>query len=123
MKTSILPWLLTAASPAIASASAAVGQVFLYGAEAVRPTTSETVDPATARLILAQRLGLSQFHSIADAGDDAIRQVDSYGGRAQQLFGWGGHEQSRSRVMIVVEGIKDPLSMSLQTTEEGAHAC
>jgi hypothetical protein len=113
MKTSILPWLL-AALPAIASASAAVGQVFLYDAEAVRPTTAETVDPATARLILAQRLGLSQFHSIADAGDAAIRQVNSYGGQSQELFGWGGHEESKARVMIVVEGIRDPLSMYIR---------
>jgi hypothetical protein len=110
MKTSILPWLL-AASPAIASASPAVGQVFLYDAEALRPTTSETINPATARLILAQRLGLSQFHSIAGADDEAIRQVDSYGGRNQQLFGWGSHEESRARVMIVVEGVQEPLGM------------
>jgi hypothetical protein len=110
MRVSVLSWLL-AAGPAIASASAAAGQVFLFDVEAAPQQTAETIDPATARLILAQRLDLSQFHSIADADDEAIRLVNDFGGQTQQLFGSGSHVESRSRVMIVVEGIQDPLGM------------
>jgi hypothetical protein len=110
MRLSVASWLL-AAGPAIVSASAAAGQVFLYDAEAAPQRTSEPIDPATARLILAQRLDLSQFHSIADADDEAIRLVNAYGGQTQQLFGWGNQDESRSMVMIVVEGVQDPISM------------
>jgi hypothetical protein len=104
--------LLCAVSSTIAAAATA-GQVFLYDGKAtVRPTTLATIDAETARLILAQRLDLSQFHTISGADEEAIRHVNAFGGQTQQLF-TNAHDESRSRVMIVVEGVQDPLSMCM----------
>ncbi|KAF2435847.1 hypothetical protein EJ08DRAFT_645529 [Tothia fuscella] len=108
MRIPTASWLLCAVSPAIAATSTPA-QIFLYDGEAtVRPTSPETIDAATARLILAQRLELSQYHSISEVDDERIRQINTYGGQRQELFSSNTHDDGRSRVMIVVEGVQDP---------------
>jgi len=112
MRISTPSWLLCAVLPAIATASSQ-GRVYLYDdaetASQLRTAEFVTVDPATVRLILAQRLDLSHFHTVADANDEAIRHVNAYGGQSQHLFGLDSHEESKSRVMIVVDHVEDPL--------------
>lgn len=111
MRLSSLQVLLCAASSSVSAASAAA-KVFLYDHDASsRPAPSqETVDAATARLILAQRLDLAQFHTIASADEEAIRQINSFGAEQQTLFGHDRHTEHTSRVLIVVEGVQEPSS-------------
>ncbi|KAF1912342.1 hypothetical protein BDU57DRAFT_459285 [Ampelomyces quisqualis] len=62
-----------------------------------------TVSPETARLIIAQRLGLSRFHSVEHADADAIRHINTYGGRQQKLFGGYDADRSRAHLLMWIE--------------------
>lgn len=62
-------------------------------------------------MILAQRLGLGQFHTISQADDESIRQVNAFSSQQQALFGHERHAEPFSRVMIVVEGMDETSSM------------
>jgi hypothetical protein len=66
---------------------------------AARPTVS----PETARLIIAQRLGLSRFHSIEHADAETIRHINEFGGRQPKLFGEEDADRSRAHLLVWVE--------------------
>ncbi|OAG21719.1 hypothetical protein CC77DRAFT_1019623 [Alternaria alternata] len=66
---------------------------------AARPTVS----PETARLIIAQRLGLSRFHSVEHADAETIRHINTYGGRQQKLFGGDDAEQTKAHLLVWAE--------------------
>ncbi|KAF1941611.1 hypothetical protein EJ02DRAFT_377347 [Clathrospora elynae] len=61
------------------------------------------VSPETARLILAQRLGVSRFHSLEHADAETIRHINAYGGRQQKLFGADDAESSKAHLLVWVE--------------------
>ncbi|KAF2831386.1 hypothetical protein CC86DRAFT_342169 [Ophiobolus disseminans] len=65
-------------------------------ATAARPSVS----PNTARLIVAQRLGLSRFHSIEHPDAESIRHINAYGGRQPKLFGAKHSDRSRAHLLI-----------------------
>ncbi|KAJ4988063.1 arsenate reductase [Stagonosporopsis vannaccii] len=95
-----LSWGLVASSLYCTAASAKNGHVFTFDAsETHAAPASSPIDPETARLILAQRLGLSRFHSIKDADAEAIKNINVYGGRQQKLF---GEEADTSRAQLLV---------------------
>jgi hypothetical protein len=62
-----------------------------------------SVSLETARLIIAQRLGLSRFHSIEHADAEAIRHINAYGGRQQKLFGGEDADRSRAHLLMWIE--------------------
>ncbi|KAH7087069.1 hypothetical protein FB567DRAFT_629106 [Paraphoma chrysanthemicola] len=68
-------------------------------ATAARPS----VTPETARLIIAQRLGLSRYHSIQHADEEAIRHINAYGGKQQKLFGAQDSSRSRAHLLMWIE--------------------
>lgn len=95
-----LSWGVVASTLYCAAAAAKNGHVFTFdGSENHAAPASSPIDPETARLILAQRLGLSRFHSIKDASAEAIKTINTYGGRQQKLF---GEEAARSRAQLLV---------------------
>lgn len=70
-------------------------------------TTPDTVDPDTARLIFAQRLGLSQFHTLGDVDETTLRHINAYGGQGQELFGLSSQRGERSRAFLMIEGARE----------------
>ena len=60
-------------------------------------------------MILAQRLGLSRFHSIKDADAAAIKSINTYGGRHQKLFGEDA-DTSRARLLMWVDDASEDLA-------------
>jgi hypothetical protein len=103
--------LLTSIASHAAVAAASNGHVFIYDPvrNAAAPDQAPSLSPDTARLILAQRLGVSQYHSIGDtAGDDEIiPHLNAYGG-IQELF-TDDHTQDKSfaHALVWVEGVDD----------------
>ncbi|KAI2477002.1 DUF3844 multi-domain protein [Pyrenophora tritici-repentis] len=69
---------------------------------AARPT----VTPETARLIIAQRLGLSRFHAIEHADAETIRHINTYGGPQQKLFGTEDDHVSRAHLLVWAEDVE-----------------
>ncbi|EMD94266.1 hypothetical protein COCC4DRAFT_79511 [Bipolaris maydis ATCC 48331] len=68
---------------------------------AARPTVS----PETARLIIAQRLGLSRFHSLEHADADTIHHINTYGGKRQPLFGADDADVSKAHLLVWAEDV------------------
>ncbi|ORY15022.1 hypothetical protein BCR34DRAFT_585369 [Clohesyomyces aquaticus] len=92
---------------ACSAASPKAGLVYVYDPDT--PATSQqspSVSPETARLILAQRLGLSQFHSIKDASDELIGQLNAFGGRQQRPFGVD-NIRNKAQALIWIEDVDD----------------
>jgi hypothetical protein len=91
-----------------AVAAATTGHVFTYDVNAkAAPQQAPEVSPEAARLILAQRLGLSKYHSIENADDDLISHLNAYGGR-QELFRDANVQDSISAHLLVwIEDVED----------------
>ncbi|EMC95248.1 hypothetical protein BAUCODRAFT_123711 [Baudoinia panamericana UAMH 10762] len=87
-------------------AGAATGHVYVYdGAEAERQqaTASRSLSPVQARLVLAQRAGVEDYHSADLREDGVLRAINDFG-RRRSLFA----EQELSRkALLLVEGVRD----------------
>ena len=86
-----------------------LGEALVYTSESwsrqalVEPPS---ISPHTARLLLAQRLGLSQYHSLQDPDDLTLDILNTYGGTQQHIF---AHDeeglQGAEKLLLVVEGV------------------
>jgi len=118
MRLSSIQWLLCTASSTVNAASAAK---VLYldsnpDASTSPPARDQIVSPDTARLILAQRLGVGQYHSVAGADEEAIQQINAFGSQQQALFGQDKHKDQVSRLLVMVEGVDYDAEKEIQTT-------
>ncbi|KAB2574474.1 putative endoplasmic reticulum membrane protein [Lasiodiplodia theobromae] len=94
----------------LAAAAAPQARVFVQDLDApahLGTQTAPTLSPDTARLIFAQRLGLSQYHSLKHTDDDTIQYINDFGGSRHQLFDDDQLGDEAKHVMLVVEGVKD----------------
>ncbi|KAJ4344178.1 hypothetical protein N0V95_006293 [Ascochyta clinopodiicola] len=109
-----LSWSLAASALYCAAAASKTGHVFTFdGTNNHAAPASSPIDPETARLILAQRLGLSRFHSIHDADADAIKNINAFGGRQQKLFGEQA-DTSRAQLLVWLEDAEESLVAELR---------
>ncbi|KAK7545535.1 hypothetical protein IWX49DRAFT_563483 [Phyllosticta citricarpa] len=104
--------LLGLVVPVVSSAS--LGHVYLHDLSAppANRDTAPTLTPDTARLIFAQRLGLSQYHNIKTIDNDAVRYINDFGGDRHRLFGQDQLVDESKQVMVVVEGVKGGAGMT-----------
>ena len=100
--------LLLATLTTVASASDALVYTFDRTPPSQR-STPPSISPESARLFLAHRLGLSQFHNLEDADEDTLRLLNDYGGSQAPLFEAG--DKHIRRLLVIVEGLDDPASM------------
>ena len=71
-----------------------------------------TVTPSTARLIFAQRLGVSDFHSLADVDSKDIEALNIYSPPRQvSLLDSEADDSSRRAVVFFLEDVEDPRGM------------
>lgn len=72
--------------------------------------TSEppSVSPAAARLLFAQRLGLSQYHTIDRADEKTIELINRFGGSHERIFNDGHERRPDQKVLIFVENVERP---------------
>jgi hypothetical protein len=78
----VLPLLVGAVQAASETAKVYIFQESRY------PTSSNTptLIPEEARLVIAQRLGVSRYHSLGDVSNDALLHINAFGGPQTQLF-------------------------------------
>ena len=67
-----------------------------------------SLNPENTRLLLAHRLGLSQYHSLKDADERTISLINNFGGKQDLLFNQHEKEDDAQRVLVFVEGIQNP---------------
>lgn len=106
------PLAVLSLASAVAQVYAASPEAYVYLSDASQQhhTKPPSKSPHEARLLLAQRLGLSSYHSLGDASESTIEYLNVYGGAQKQLF----HEiqwQHPSRLLAVIEGVEHPEGM------------
>lgn len=96
LHTGLLLPLLAGAAYAIPDA-----KVYLFPQdEASTPSHPPALSPEEARLVFAQRLGVSQYHSLDRADDDALSYINRFGGRQKQPFEAGDHGEAAELVLF-----------------------
>jgi hypothetical protein len=84
------------------------------GSSKHRPSSDPpSVSPTTARLLFAQRLGLSHYHSIDQADEDTIELINQFGGKHGQLFIDRDESQLDQKVLVFVENVERPKGTKL----------
>lgn len=81
------------------------GQVFLND-ESRRLSHSSAIDLSTARSILVQILGLSQFYTLNSSNRQVIEQVNKFDSPSLEIFGTSQHKGGRA--LVIVEGFSSP---------------
>ena len=76
----------------------------------ISPASSkaQSISPQTARLLLAQRLGLSQYHDLGVADEDTLEVLNTYGGPQQSAFGdeEPSRQQRTDKLLFIIEGVE-----------------
>ena len=91
-------------------ASTVAGEAFVYTSESwLRQTPADppSISPNTARLLFAQRLGLSQYHSLQDTDESTLEILNVYGGKQQQIFTQKERSWDAEKLLLVVEGVDE----------------
>jgi len=100
LSTTLLPALLGTASAASESASVYI----LQGSSSPNPSNPPTLTPEQARLVFAQRLGISQYHGLGDAKESTLSYINQFGGRQEEsLFGDDASQDQAAELVLVVE--------------------
>lgn len=116
-----LSWGFITSSLYCAASAAQQGNVYLFDpVPKTSPQAATTVDATTARLILAQRLGLSRFHTIERSrSEESLKQINAFGGQHQKLFGGEPADRTQAHALVWIEGVEDAAGMhalGLQTS-------
>ncbi|KAF2836337.1 hypothetical protein M501DRAFT_997096 [Patellaria atrata CBS 101060] len=72
-----------------------------------RRPEGEELSAETARLVFAQRLGLSRYHSLKGQDGRVIQQISDFSARPQQLFGEGSFNPEEPKVIVIVEDVEN----------------
>ena len=65
------------------------------------------VEPSIARLLLAQRLGISQYHSLENPDDTTLQLLNRFGGAQSSLFDEVENDVGKHKILIIVEGVNE----------------
>lgn len=76
-----------------------------------------SISTITTRLLLAQRLGLSQYHSLEDASDDSIQVLNSFGGVQELSFLDESRERRTDKFVAIIENVDQPEGETLKGHE------
>lgn len=81
------------------------------------PPVNRAVTPETARLILANRLGLSEGSKLGQADETVIRDLNIFGGAQSPIMGGDtSFDDYLAKMLLVWEGVDVPDRMSLRLT-------
>ena len=104
-----IPW---AGSIAQAYSASSVAHVYLSDHSGRHDTKTPSISPSEARLLFAQRLGLSNYHSLGDVSDSTLEFLNTFVGPQKQLFTEDYWQEEPSRLLVIVEGIEHPEGIS-----------
>ena len=102
--------IAVAAAAQLASASTSASQVYTYDPQ-WQPATSGALSPLEARLVLAQRAGVEDYHEADLLKDGVLEAMNVYGER-RPLF--DSAEAKAKRAFVLLEAEYDAGGMSMQ---------
>ncbi|KAL8703868.1 MAG: hypothetical protein Q9201_002957 [Fulgogasparrea decipioides] len=97
---------LSSAALLIAVGTAA-SDAHIYISASPEGHTPQALSPATTRLLLARRLGLSQYHSLEGADESTLGILNNFGGEQRALFSPDEELQDQRRNLVILEGVED----------------
>jgi hypothetical protein len=112
MKLSIS--LLLPAILGVAHATSDTASVFTFPDKQSLPGTP-ILRPEEARLVIAQRLGVSAYHNLHHASSDGLSYINAFGGQQSPLFPSIAEDDGRSHLIVVVEGVTPKIMESLMS--------
>ena len=92
-------------------ASLTSAQALVYTSDASALQSKEalpSISPHTARLLFAQRLSMSQYHSLAGADESTLNVLNTYGGKQQQIFAHEERTRTIDKLLLIVDGVANP---------------
>lgn len=106
MKSSLsLLWAALIHGISASATTSDVAHVFVYDPDGASVTTENPTLPAdTARLVLAQRLGLSSFHALEDSSEQSLGYINQYAAPQERLFSDGSSTKTPRAIVIVEDG-------------------
>lgn len=81
------------------------------------PSEPPLVSTTAARLLFAQRLGLSQYHTIDRADENTIDLINRFGGTHDQIFNDSNERTADQKVLIFVENVERPQGIHCDSKE------
>ncbi len=94
-------------------AAASTGFLYTFDRKSPQPEpTPQTASPETARLIIAQRLDLSQYHSLSSIDDLTLQQLNAFGGEPARFFG-DEDATTPAKLLVLIDGVQEPEGISL----------
>lgn len=99
-------------------AAAATGNVYTYdpSASTSQRTESQSLSPVTARLVLAQRAGVEDFHIEKTLSEEEIAAINDFGSK-KPLFG----QKDRIRKAFILSLNKDVESEGMADIHQPLH--
>lgn len=73
-----------------------------------------SISSITTRLLLAQRLGLSQYHSLEDASDASLQILNSFEGIQKPIFLDESRERRIEKFLAIIENVDQPEGETLK---------
>jgi hypothetical protein len=73
-------------------------------------STIPTLTPEEARLVIAQRLGISRYHSLSGVSDDALTYINAFGGPHSPLFTIINDWDKRSQLVLMIDNVNPELA-------------
>ncbi|CAF9931153.1 MAG: hypothetical protein HETSPECPRED_007813 [Heterodermia speciosa] len=89
------------------SAASSEAQVYIFPESTQPQSQPPSISPNDARLLFAQQLGVSEYHSIGDAGESTLHLLNACAGRQRPLFSDEGRN-GPWRLLLIVEGVEHP---------------
>ena len=107
--------LIWASITALASA-APESLLYIFGKDSIHTDTkAPSISANTARLLLAQRLGLSTYHELGNVDDHTFEILNAYGSNRQTLF---ASQKDEVSPLLIIEGVERPEGKSRQTRSQ-----
>lgn len=102
------PLLAVVAFAGLVSSLPDSASVYLFDRRHATPAKEPfSVSPNTGRLLFAQWLGLSRFHSLGDLEDVDLSALNEYGSRQFLLANSADGRSEIPRLLLLVEGVDD----------------
>ena len=112
----VLKVLLSAGIASSVNAGGLEAPVYIFDRDSNPSSGSSpaaSVDPSAARLLLAHRLDLSQYHSLGNVDDFTLQLLNRFGGTNPPVFSEDEDVNRREKLLVVVEGVDKPHRMKL----------
>ena len=98
--------LLLATFFLVARTAASSANIYISGPPS--KAAEQALSPIATRLLLARRLGLSQYHSLEGADEALLKLLNDFGGEQRALLSTEEQWQGHQRNLIVVDGVENP---------------